>query len=87
MKALKTRLPLTEAQKRWLATQQAVEEARAPIRKCADMKVRCATCRHFREHPHSPRYNYCARRTSKHTPNGLATTKRNNVCAQWEGKA
>ena len=38
-------------------------------------------------HPFSKRYNYCAQGSSSHTPNGMAKTKRNNVCEHWKGKA
>ena len=40
-----------------------------------------------RAHPFSKRYNYCAQGSSSHTPNGMAKTKRNNVCEHWKGKA
>ena len=43
--------------------------------------------RHMRAHPFSKRYNYCAQGSSSHTPNGMAKTKRNNVCEHWKGKA
>ena len=68
------KLPPTPEQVAWLKRQRALTVTR---RKCV----------HMRAHPFSKRYNYCAQGSSSHTPNGMAKTKRNNVCEHWKGKA
>ncbi len=78
------KLPPTPEQVAWLKRQRALTVTR---RKSTDQAKRCATCVHMRAHPFSKRYNYCAQGSSSHTPNGMAKTKRNNVCEHWKGKA
>ena len=70
------KLPPTPEQVAWLKRQRALTVTR---RKSTDQAKRCATF--------SKRYNYCAQGSSSHTPNGMAKTKRNNVCEHWKGKA
>ena len=45
---------------------------------------KCSTCEHFRGHPFSPKYHYCANGKSKHTGNGMAKTSPTKWCSQWK---
>lgn len=44
----------------------------------------CRNCAFFQRHPYSDKYNYCALKRSKHTPNGLGKTKRLDWCEWWK---
>lgn len=44
----------------------------------------CRNCEFMRTHPYSDKYNYCALKKSKHTPNGLGKTKRLSWCEWWK---
>jgi hypothetical protein len=47
---------------------------------------KCSNCLHHRGHSFSPKYHYCKKGTSPHTPNGYAKTKAGGWCQKWEVK-
>lgn len=83
------KMPPTPEQQDWLAKMEVKKllcPGRPNVRK-GTRQTCCSTCRHMRRHSFSDRYNYCAKETSKHTPCGMAKTKRSAVCDMWEAKS
>lgn len=59
----------------------------SPVPMAGPVGKTCRDCRHMRRHLFTEKINYCAKGTSKHTPNGLAKTKRlAPACWAFEAK-
>lgn len=69
----------------WLATQshRPSLELGEPLTERSKGQA-CRNCRFMRTHAYSDRYNYCALKKSKHTPDGMGKTKRLSWCPWWK---
>lgn len=70
----------------WLKKAKAEHAAKKKAERVARPKgQKCSNCAHHRDHEFSPRYHYCTKGRSRHTPNGYAKTTAGGWCANWEG--
>ncbi len=78
-------LPLTPEQEAWLQRQKAALVKAIKARRGEPGK-QCRDCKFGRAHPFSDKYFYCAKFASRHTPNGMAKTKRTLTCDQFTSR-
>lgn len=71
----------------WLEAAKNDAEAKMKADKALRPKgQKCSNCLHHRGHAFSPKYHYCSKGKSKHTPNGYAKTKPGGWCKIWEAE-
>ena len=79
-------LPPTPEQQDWMAKLGIVPVKKVQARRGEPGK-QCGDCKFGHAHGFSEKYFYCSKFGSKHTPNGMAKTKRTFTCDHFTPKS